>query len=105
MLTRSTRARVYVYTRALYGPGAGLGTTGTSHIIVFDVDGSLLWSRDSRPAGGGDPDDTGWTILTGQSAVGSLLHGGARRNVVRIYRQRVRDPSCSRGMGESLYVS
>lgn len=96
-LAESGRARVYVYTRALYAPGAALGTTGTWHISVFNVDGSLLWSRDFRPAGGGDPDDTGWTILTGRSAVGGLLHRGARRDVVRIYRQRALDPSCSGG--------
>jgi hypothetical protein len=62
---------------------------------VFNVDGTLRWSRDFRPAGGGDPDDTGWTILTGRSAVGGLLHRGARRDVIRIYRQKSSDPTCA----------
>ena len=95
----SGRTRVYVYTRALYASGVAVGTAGTWHISVFNLDGTLLWSRDFRPAGGGDPDDTGWQILTGRSAVGGLLHHGARRDVIRIYRQRVSDPAeCPTGM-------
>lgn len=89
--------RVYVHTRALYAPGPALGSTGTWQITVFNVDGTLLWSRDFRPAGGGDPDDTGWNIQPGRSAVGGLLHRGARRDVIRIYRLKLSDPGCPAG--------
>jgi hypothetical protein len=81
--------RVYVYTRALYPPSATLGSTGTWHISVYDLSGTLRWSREFRPAGGAgsDPDDLGWFIQVGRSAVGDLLYRGARRDVIRVWRQ------------------
>ena len=86
--------RVYVYTRAFYDPNT-LPPIGVWHISVFRLDGSLLWRRDIYPSPSGvpegkqaDPDDFGWSIVVGRSAVGDLLGHGKRNDVIRVARTR-----------------
>ena len=83
--------RVYLYSRALVATTQGVPDYSVWHISVYNLDGTLRWTREYRPGGGPDAnaDDVNWFVVPSLSVVGDVLGFGDEDDVIRIYRQQL----------------